>query len=756
MTVRRGHLPERVVLGALYLLWCTTTGAAAPQPAFPGAEGFGADTPGGRGGRIIEVTNLSSTGPGSLREACAAKGPRIVVFRVSGIIEGSVSVREPFVTIAGQTAPGDGICIRNGVFHVGTHDVVVRHLRVRPGDHPFGPCASDRDCISVSGPGDRVHDVIIDHCSVSWGIDENMGTWGGPRNVTFQWCITSESLLDSLHPKGPHGMGFILGSSENTVSVHHCLFAHNSDRNPYINMKSSKTPTTIDLRNNVIYTFSRTPCSTGGGNLRLNYVGNYLATASSTRTIPRAFWVFPYGHDPKFYVDGNVWPGMPEGESDGWGAVWDFAGDRRRPAPHAMRLRKLVPTPHVTTQPAHEAYESVLRLAGCTRPVRDVVDARIVAEVRARAGAVIDSQEDVGGWPEYAGAAPPQDSDHDAMPDAWETRFGFAPNDSADASRDRDGDGYTNVEEFLNESDPTRPDTGAPIPPRPVRVQTGNDRIRGEAARDFGRQRLAKATVLSATQESVDALVRRVRESDKEVATLLGIKFVEITPGALTMGKATMTLTKPYELGMYEVTQGQWEAVMGTQPWSGQIGAEGDPNHPATHVSCLDCQEFIRRLNACPAATGPGQTDGGREYRLPTRCEWIYAARAGTESPYGLGNDQYRVPEYGWCGFRDRRMAKTLRRSPQAVGRLKANPWGLHDLAGNALEWVHDWSHSSYYQTSRTDPRGPTTGVVRSLCGGHFRWRAWHVMRYVTTKHRSHYRGVGVGFRLCRSAEAER
>ena len=196
MIARRGHLPGKAVLGALCLLLGAATRAAAPLPAFPGAEGFGAHTPGGRGGRIIEVTNLSSDGPGSLREACAAKGPRIVVFRVGGIIEGSVSVREPFITIAGQTAPGDGICIRNGVFHVGTHDVIVRHLRVRPGDHPFGPCASDRDCISVSGPGDRVHDVIIDHCSVSWGIDENMGTWGRPRNVTFQWCITSESLLD--------------------------------------------------------------------------------------------------------------------------------------------------------------------------------------------------------------------------------------------------------------------------------------------------------------------------------------------------------------------------------------------------------------------------------------------------------------------------------------------------------------------------------------------------------------------------------
>lgn len=163
-------------------------------PAFPGAEGFGAHTPGGRGGRIIEVTNLNTDGPGSLQAACSAKGPRIVVFRVSGIIDAGVGITEPFITIAGQTAPGDGICIRNGGIGVYTHDVVVRYLRARPGDHPFGPGGENRDCISVAGPADRVYNVVIDHCSASWGTDENIQLWGGQRNITIQWCITSESL----------------------------------------------------------------------------------------------------------------------------------------------------------------------------------------------------------------------------------------------------------------------------------------------------------------------------------------------------------------------------------------------------------------------------------------------------------------------------------------------------------------------------------------------------------------------------------
>ena len=711
--------------------------------AFPGAEGFGAYAKGGRGGRIIEVTNLNAKGPGSLQAACNAKGRRMVVFRVSGVIKGTVVVREPFITIAGQTAPGDGICIRNGMLIVGTHDVIVRHLRARPGDDLFGVSPTDRDCIKLSGTD--THNVIFDHCSASWGVDENVQICGPYSNITVQWCITSESLVDSIHPKGPHGMGMILGYAPRAVSIHHCLFAHNSDRNPYINEKRSKTTTIIDFRNNVIYTPSRTPCSTGGGNLQLNYVGNFLKTRKNLKGIPRAFWVLPYGHSPKFYVKDNVWPGMPEDKADHWSAVWDFRDRRRGRAPEVMRLTKPAAAPPVTTESAVQAYESVLSFTGCTRPVRDVVDARIVAEVRAGTGRIIDSQEDVGGWPTYASATPPADSDHDAMPDAWEKRFGFNPNDPADGPKDRDGDGYTNVEEFLNETDPGKPDSGVAAAQAPVKVQSGNERIRGEGARKIGAERLAWLKKPNATPESADALVKRVRESGKEVADVLGIRFARIPNGTFKVGSVMVTLTKPYELGVYEITEAQWETVMGTRPWSGMPGAKDNPKHPATFVSYLDCQEFIRRLNAC----------GSRKYRLPTHCEWFHAARAGTDFTFGFDPNKNDIIEYAWCSVRHRTKGKLFRTSPQAVGLLKPNPWGLYDMAGNAAEWAHDWHASGYYNAKRygptkTDPMGPKTGQVRLLGGGHFRWRAWQIMRYKLGKHKPHYRGPGVGFRLRR------
>ena len=758
-----------LALGAISLILLANRAAAADRPpkrlpAFPGAEGFGAHTPGGRGGRIIEVTNLKSRGPGSLNAACQAKGPRIVVFRVSGVINGGVYIPEPFITVAGQTAPGDGICLRNGVLYAAGHDVVIRHLRSRPGDHPFGPDASERDCIAVHG-----HNMVIDHCSASWGIDENISAGADMRDVTFQWCITSESLMDSLHPKGRHGMGMILGGIRQRVSVHHCLFAHNNGRNPYINAKRSKTTNIIDFRNNVIYNRVVMACSTGGGNLRFNYVGNFLKMApKGIKVIPRAVWIFPYGHDPKVYARDNVWPGSPKAgrgkprpQRDHWDIVWDFVDRSLKRAPESMRLQQPAPAPTVTTETPRQAYRSVMCFAGCTRPVRDVVDARIVAEVRSGRGHLIDSQWDVGGWPTYASSAPPADSDHDAMPDAWEKRYGFNPKDASDGPKDRDGDGYTNVEEYLNETDPAKPDTGAPVPQTVVQIQAGNVAIRSKAARKIGKERFAKAQIPKATKESREALLKKVRESGREVAEVLGIEFVRIPPvGAgkpargSAAGKGKPKFTTPYELSVCEITQAQWETVMGTRPWSGQIGAEDNPKHPATYVSRLDCREFIRRLNACLPVrhlqTGT-QTGGGRQYRLPTQAEWRYAAQAGTDSRFGFGADKDRLIEYAWCSIRHSKLGKKMRNLPTAVGRLKPNAWGLHDMAGNAHEWVSDSRKYRNYH-SRCHP---TTGFeyreVGHLCGGHFRWRAWQVLRYPYSTHWPHYRGVGVGFRLLRA-----
>ena len=181
------------------------------QPAFPGAQGFGSTTKGGRDGKLFFVTNLNSDGPGSFREACEAKGPRIVIFRVGGTItiEKSISIQNPYITIAGQSAPGDGICIRGAAIKITTHDVIVRGLRIRIGDGP-GPAPDNRDGLSIANNSKQPYNIIIDHCSISWAIDENFQLWYPCNSITIQWCIISEGLHNSLHPKRPHSSGLII------------------------------------------------------------------------------------------------------------------------------------------------------------------------------------------------------------------------------------------------------------------------------------------------------------------------------------------------------------------------------------------------------------------------------------------------------------------------------------------------------------------------------------------------------------------
>ncbi len=757
MIARRGRLSYAALAVALLVFLDANAALDAAPAAFPGAEGFGAMTPGGRGGRVIEVVNLDPKGPGSLQAACDAKGPRIVVFRVSGIIEGTVRVREPFITIAGQTAPGDGICLRRGMLVINAHDVIVRYIRSRPGDHPLGPSAGDRDCIALSG--DDACNVIIDHCSASWGIDENVQNWGRNRNVTIQWCIISEPLDDSLHPKGPHGKGLVVGHREVSISVHHCLFAHNLSRNPEANFTKSETPGVFDFVNNVLYNHGQYVCGQVHGALRMNYVGNVIKLGpNGAKATPRGLEIFGHDRRTKVYVRDNIWPGMAAEEKDDWLVVGSPIGRGGRTAPRALRLSEPAEAPAVSTEPAAQAYESVLRHAGCTRPVRDVVDARIVAEVLAASGRIIDSQHEVGGWPSYAATPPLPDSDHDAMPDAWEKRYGFNPKDASDGPKDADRDGYTNVEEFLNQTDPARPDTGAPVPHQPASIQSGNHRIRGEAARRIGFERVAELKKCHATEDSLNALLARVRESRREVADVLGVTFVRIPLPAneFTVFRSRVKLTKPFELSACEITQAQWEAVMGTRPWANLPGAGETPQCPANYITHVDALEFVRRLSAC----------GVRSYRLPTRAEWDWAARGGTDSGYGFGDDKWRVSEYAWCvaSLRGKDNHPAGRRSPaapQAVGRMKPNPYGLYDMAGNVREWCHEWYDFNYYyyedNPTKTDPMGPSgpgRHSCRVACGGYF--RSWHAEvlhpRRRALHHRPHYSGCDMGLRLRRAA----
>ena len=444
-------------------------------PAFPGAEGYGAMTRGGRGGKVILVTNLNDSGPGSLREACETEGPRIVVFRVSGTItlESRLTISNPYITIAGQTAPGDGICIKRYPLSISASEVIIRYIRVRLGDE------TDNDADAISG---RYHkNIIIDHVSASWSVDETVSIYHC-ENVTIQWCLISESMYNAGHVKGNHGFGGIWGSNNSTY--HHNLLAHHSSRNPRFASGCGYN----DFRNNVVYNWGYNSAYGGEkeqqGNEKFNFtvvnmVANYYKPGPATRPGEVTHRIVnPSSRDladdfGKWYVADNVVHGNTAVTADNWdGGVQPQGGSS-----HIAGLK--LPQPFesipINQQTAEEAYSSVLESVGTSLPKRDIVDARIIDETRngyatyegetyknkarvpdkTKKCGIIDSQEDVGGWPELKSLPAPVDSDSDGMPDAWEKRYGLDLNDASNASKDKDSDGYTNIEEYLNGTDPT-------------------------------------------------------------------------------------------------------------------------------------------------------------------------------------------------------------------------------------------------------------------------------------------------------------
>lgn len=427
-----------LVAGALLAGGCQ--GRSAEVPAFPGAEGFGANTPGGRGGRVLFVTNLDDSGPGSLRAACETEGPRIVVFRVGGVIRlrSTLEISEPYLTLAGQTAPGDGICLRDQSFVVGTHDVVIRYLRSRLGDES----GQQDDCITI---GHGARNVVVDHCSASWSVDETLSLAGDVANVTVQWCLIGEALNESIHGKGEHGLG-TLARANGPVSFHHNLWIHNLSRNPRLGDNYGRPPyPTFDVRNNVIYNFGKTCTGLTQGRLKVNYVSNFIRPGPDSRTQHPISVGLPSVLE--FFIQGNVVDGKDELSSDNSGFFSFMERDGKRVV---SIVDEPFAAPAVATASARDAFSAVLASVGASLPVRDAVDARLVADVRNRTGRIIDSQKEVGGWPEYRSAEPSVDSDLDGMPDEWETAHGLDPMNPADNNADRDGDGYTNIEEYVN------------------------------------------------------------------------------------------------------------------------------------------------------------------------------------------------------------------------------------------------------------------------------------------------------------------
>jgi len=435
--------------------------------AFPGAEGFGRFTSGGRGGEVYIVTNLNNSGPGSLRDAVTNRSagvPRTVVFAVSGTIElqSTLRITAGDLTIAGQTAPGDGICLAYyPIDPSNSSNVIIRFIRSRLGD----VSGNENDAFSCR----YASNVIVDHCSFSWSVDETASSYDN-SNFTLQWCIISESLRDSVHSKGNHGYGAIWGGLGATF--HHNLIAHHDSRNPRFN--GARTHGTdgelVDMRDNVIYnwrgnsTYGGEPTDTGLP-ARHNVINNTYKPGPATGSGAIRYRILePTKNSAStgttlslFHISGNHTTASETVTADNWAGGVQVVNASEYPLMRADTAFEAAP---VITQSAPGSYSLVLAHAGCRLPSRDAVDTRIVSEVANGTAThngsvnhlpgIIDSQADVGGWPVLVSTPAPTDTDADGMPDVWESARGLNPADPADRNL-ANAAGYTNLELYLNE-----------------------------------------------------------------------------------------------------------------------------------------------------------------------------------------------------------------------------------------------------------------------------------------------------------------
>ena len=366
-------------------------------------------------------------------------------------------IKNPYITIAGQTAPGDGICIRGGQLSVNTHDVIIRYIRSRAGDNTdynSGINPDNRDCFEIQNPDNPPYNVIFDHCSASWGIDETMSTWYPCRDITIQWCILAEGLHNSLHSYGAHGKGLLIGDRARGVSILNNLFANNFDRNPTI-----KGSTTVEFNNNIVYGWGSDDynCVYIGllgneGHTPLeptytNVIGNTFQAGPSSFT---AYSIRANGNmdvASKLFIKDNIGPGRTT-DAD--------------PALNILRYRdrgfaatsSVVPKSTYEPTSRTKAYDLVLSSAGAILPKQDAVDTRIINDVKNNTGKIINSQSEVGGYATYNNGIAYNDTDKDGMPNDWEAKYGFNPENILDGNEDADKDGYTNIEEFLNGTEP--------------------------------------------------------------------------------------------------------------------------------------------------------------------------------------------------------------------------------------------------------------------------------------------------------------
>ncbi|MEJ6980911.1 pectate lyase [Pedobacter sp. P351] len=431
--------------------------------AFPGAEGFGKFTTGGRGGKVITVSNLNDAGEGSLRAAVGFSGPRVIVFAVSGTIHliSPLSIKGD-VTIAGQTAPGDGICLADYPVSISGNNIIVRYLRFRMGDR-----YQNKGMVNGAGSDDalsgtRRKNIIIDHCSISWSTDEVFSIYAGD-STSVQWNLISEPLNYSYHFETGdkdfehHGFGGIWGGKH--LSAHHNLFAHCNSRTPRFDGIRNSSSENVDFRNNVIYNWGSNNVYAGeGGNY--NIVNNYYRFGPSTNKNVLNRIANPYKTDKipfgKFYINGNYVDGSPGVSKDNWGGVIMEKGTKEDA--EKAKLMQAFPSESIAIQSAAEAYENVLQYSGASFK-RDTLDQRIIKDVKSRTGRFIDVQggfphgteyaKTVNAWPSLKSGPAPIDTDKDGMPDKWEKlrHLNLSKNDSSGYSLSKE---YTNIEVYLN------------------------------------------------------------------------------------------------------------------------------------------------------------------------------------------------------------------------------------------------------------------------------------------------------------------
>ena len=478
-----------ILLIVISLLACLHSTGQEKTPAFPGAEGFGRYVTGGRGGKVYHVTNLNDSGDGSLRWALSQNGAKTIVFDVSGTIHlsSTLNISKGNVTIAGQTAPGDGICVADYPVQIRANNVIIRYMRFRLGNKNVK--VNGADGWDGFGGFDQ-SDIIVDHCSVSWSIDECLSIYGN-KNTTVQWCLVAQSLQDAGHSKGSHGYGGNWGGSG--ASFHHNLMAHHESRVPRLGPRyTTQLDERMDMRNNVFYNYCGNGCY-GGEAMNVNIVNNYYkpgpgtAQISSTKQqriaspgIRTESYIADYpDYAPtlhvwgKFFVEGNVNSKFNTVTNDNWqyGIYNQINADNNdglynEEVKDSIRLSAPIDYILTTTHSAEQAYEKVLAYAGASLH-RDTFDDLMVSDTRNGTAShtgkgnhkgIIDSQddnrpEDAGddwsAWPTLNSDTPPADSDGDGMPDEWETANGLNPSDSSDGVM-MDSEGYTNLEHYLN------------------------------------------------------------------------------------------------------------------------------------------------------------------------------------------------------------------------------------------------------------------------------------------------------------------